>query len=527
MHVVRVVIVGGGFGGVYTALALEKLLRPAQAEICLVNRENYFVFQPLLPEVISGSIGLLDTVSPIRRLCPRTQLYVREVERIDLARRVVVLAPGFRPRTTELAYDYLVLATGTITEFSGMPGLAEHAIPFRTLGDALRLRNRAIEALEEAANETDLDFRQRLLTFVVGGGGFSGVEVIAELNDFLRGAVGHFNTIQKEEIRCVLVHSGERILPEMKPALAEYAQKLLRRRGVVLKLNARVKAATADAVVLNTGETIPARTLVSTVPAGLTPLVASMDCAKEKGRLVVNTSLELAGHEARVWALGDSAAIRMAGGEMAPPTAQHATREAETVARNIVAAMFGGEKTTFQFGGLGKLGSLGHHSAVAQILGLKISGFPAWLLWRTVYWMKMPGLDRKCRLGLDWLAGLLFPPDLVQLRVQASGNIVNEHFEAGEAIFEQGDVGDRLYVIRKGQVEVVRDGRQVAVLGAGESFGEMALLSGAPRNATVRATQPTDALAVAKGDLAKLLANFPELHAGLSGLARSRERVPD
>ena len=522
MAVPRIVIAGGGFGGVYTARCLEKLLRPEDAEIILVNRENYFVFQPLLPEVVSGSIGLVDTVAPIRRLCPRTRLYVREVDRIDLERRVVVLAPGFRPRSVEVPFDYLVIAPGTVTDFSGMPGLAEHALPFRTLGDALRLRNRAIEALEEAANEPDENFRRSLLTFVVGGGGFSGVEVIAELNDFLRGALRHFRTIRPEELQCILVHSGERILPEMDPALAEYAQRLLARRGVVLKLKARVKAATSESVVLNTGETISARTLVSTVPSGPAALVASIECNKEKGRIVVNSSLEVEAHPGRVWALGDCAVVRMMDGNAAPPTAQHATREAELVAGNIAAVLQGRAQKPFQFAGLGKLGSLGHRSAVAEIMGLKISGLLAWFLWRTIYLMKMPGLDRKCRVGLDWFVALFFPPDLVQLRVQASGNITNEHFEAGETVFEQGDFGDRMFVIRKGAVEVLRDGCQVAVLGPGDSFGEMALLSGALRNATVRATQSTDAVAIAKGDLIKLIANFPDFRAGLNSLAASR-----
>ena len=464
MSVPRVVIVGGGFGGVYAARALEKSLRPGEAEICLINHENYFVFQPLLPEVVSGSIGLLDTVSPIRRLCPRTQLYTRDVELIDLERRVVVLAPGLRPRATEIVYDFLVLAPGTVTDLSGMPGLAEHAIPFRTLGDALRLRNQVIAALEEAANEPDEDFRRRLLTFVVGGGGFSGVEVVAELNDFLRLATRDFPSIRPEEIQCVLVHSGDRILPEMAPKLAEYAQRLLVGRGVTLKLKARVKAATADSVVLNTGETIPARTLVSTVPSGLTPIVASLDCAKEKGRLSVNSFLELEGHAGRVWALGDCAAIKMTDGNPAPPTAQHATREADVVAHNVTAALRGGERRSFQFAGLGKLGSLGHHSAVAEIFGVQVSGFLAWIMWRTIYLMKMPGLDRKIRVGLDWITALLFPADLVQLRLDPSGNITREHFEAGEAIFRQGDVGDRLYVIQKGEVEVQRDGVRLATL---------------------------------------------------------------
>ena len=522
MGLKRIVIVGGGFGGVYTARFLEKLLRPEEAEICLINRENYFVFQPLLPEVISGSIGLVDTVSPIRRVCPRTRLYMRDVERIDLDRRTVTLAPSFRPRTLELPYDYLVIATGTVNDFSGMPGVAEHAIPFRTLGDALGLRNQVLHAMEEADNEPDEDFRRRLLTFVVAGGGFSGVEVIAELNDFVRRAARHFQSIRPQEIRCVLVHSGDRILPEITPRLAEYAQKLLLQRGVALKLKDRITAATADSAVLKSGEMIPTRTLVCTVPAGPVPLIQSLECKKEKGRLLVDSFLQLQGREGSVWALGDCASIRMADGTPAPPTAQHATREARTVAQNITAAMHGREQKPFAFAGLGKLGSLGHHSAVAEIFGMRFSGFLAWFLWRSVYLSKLPGLDRKLRVALDWSTALLFPSELVQLRVQHSDNISSEHFEAGEAVFEQGNVGDRMYVIRRGEVEVWREGVRVAVLGPGEYFGEMALLSSLPRNATVRTTKPTDVLAIAKGDFAKLLATFPEFSAGVSGVAAQR-----
>jgi NADH dehydrogenase len=518
----RVVVIGGGFGGVYTARALEKRFKGADVEICLVNRENYFVFQPLMPEVISGSIGILDTVAPIRRLCKRTRLYVREVEGIDLENKTVFLAPGFRPRRTVLNYDYLVIAPGTVTDFSGMAGLSDHAIPFRTLGDALRVRNRVLQALEEADNEPDPDFRRRLLTFVVGGGGFSGVECVAEINDFIRIAARSYPSIPEEEIQCVLVHSGQLILPEMAPPLAEYAQKLLVRRGVRLKLKARVSAATADSVILNTGETIPARTLVSTVPSGPVPMVRALNCAKEKGKLLVNGHLELQGHEGKVWALGDCALIKMEDGTFAPPTAQHATREADAVADNIRAAFDGKPQRTFQFPGLGKLGSLGHQSAVAEVFGIKISGFLAWLLWRTIYLMKMPGLDRKFRVGLDWFTALLLPGDLVQLRIAATDNITTEHFEPGETIFEQGDVGDRLYVIQRGSVEILRDGERLAVLGKCEYFGEMALLANAPRNATVKAVEPTDVLAVAKGDFAKLLAGFPELGEDLAGLARKR-----
>src|SRR5579863_7033637 len=273
----RIVIIGGGFGGVYAARYLEKLFRSDEADICLINRENYFVFQPLLPEVVSGAIGLLDVVSPIRRLCPRTRLFMRDVEAVDFERKVVTLAPSFRPRTVELPYDCLVIATGTVNDFVSMPGVAEHCLSFRTLGDALRLRNHAIHALEEAGVETDPEFRARLLTFVVSGGGLSGVEVIAELNDLLRAVVRHYPTIHKDEIHCELVHSGDRILPEMSAELALYAQKVLEKRGVTIRLKDRVTAATADSVLLKSGTAIPCRTFVATVPAGPAPLIHALD----------------------------------------------------------------------------------------------------------------------------------------------------------------------------------------------------------------------------------------------------------
>jgi NADH dehydrogenase len=517
----RIVIVGGGFGGVYTARYLERLFRPGEAEICLVNRENYFVFQPLLPEVISGAISLLDVVSPIRRLCPRTRLYMREVESIDFARRTVLLAPGLRPRTLELPYDYLVIATGSVNDFSSMPGVAEHSLSFRTLGDALRVRNRAISAMEEADIETDAQFRRRLLTFVISGGGFSGVEVVAELNDFLRAIARHYPSIAPDEIRCILVHSGERILPEVSPRLAEYAQRVLERRGVTVRLKERVSAATADSVVLKSGEAIPARTLVATVPAGPAPLIHMLPCAKGRNRLVVNCNLEIEGFP-DVWALGDCAAVSAQDRSAVPPTAQHATREARAVASNIRAAVDRRQPAAFSFAGLGKLGSLGHHSAIAEVMGMRFSGFLAWLLWRSVYLIKLPGIERRMRVGLDWAAALLFPTDLVQLSVQTSDNIANEHFEPGEFIFQEGDVGDRLYVIRAGEVEILRGGQRLALLGPGEYFGEMSLLSDLRRNASARATWRTDLLAIAKGDFTKLVATMPAFQSEIARSADSR-----
>ncbi len=518
----KVLILGGGFAGVYTARSLERLLRPGEADITLVNRENYWVYQPMLPEVISGSIGLTDVVSPIRRLCPRTRLVMREVESIDLERRTVTVSPGFRPVATILNYDYLVIALGNITNYYGMPGMMENAMPFRTLADAVAVRNHLIHALEEADCEEDADLRKNLLTFVVGGGGFSGVECVAELNDFIREVKGNYSRLRGEDVRCVLVQSGERILPEMAEPLAVFAQKLLRKRGVEIILKDRLSAATSERAILKSGAEIPCKTIISTVPSAAPPVLERLVCKKDKGRLLVDSALCLEGFPDQVWALGDCASIKTAGGNTAPPTAQHATREAATAAANIAAAIRGGAKSAFAFEGLGTLGSLGHGSAVAQIFGLKISGLLAWFLWRTIYLFKLPGLNRKFRVSMDWFIRLLFAPDLAQLRMIAGSNIRNQHFEPGDTIFNQGDVGDNVYVIRSGECEVGRDGRFLATLGPGEYFGEMAVMSEQSRNATVRAKTAVDVLLIPKDDFARLGENLPAFAEVFRELAAKR-----
>ena len=522
----QIVILGGGFGGVYTARSLERILKPDEADICLINRENYWVYQPMLPEVISGSIGLTDVVSPIRRLCPRTNLVMREVEDIDLRNRVVTVSPGFRPRQKKISYDYLVIALGEVTNFYGMPGMLENAMPFRTLADAMSLRNHVIHVLEEADVEEDAEMRRKLLTFVVGGGGFSGVEVLAELNNFVRGVKKHYIRLRNEEIRAVLVHSRGRILQEMAEPLALFAEKILKKRAVELILNDRLVAATSEKAILKSGLEIPCKTIISTVPSASPPVLAKLDCPKDKGKLTVTSGLELQGFEGQVWAIGDCAAIKTASGKGVPPTAQHATREATTCAVNIAAAIRGGNKSLFAFEGLGTLGSLGHGSAVAQILGVKVSGFLAWILWRFIYLAKIPGLKPKVRISMDWFIHLLFPPDLAQTRVEPESGIKNQHFEAGDIIFHQGDLGDSVYVIERGECDVIKqeDGRSrtVATLHAGDYFGEMALLSDKTRNATVQARVATEVLLIPKGDFDTLRKSVPAFGEVFRELARKR-----
>src|SRR5271156_4233839 len=310
----KIVILGGGFAGVYTARYLEKILRPEEANITLVNRENYWVYQPMLSEVISGSIGLANVVSPIRRLCRRTNLVTREIEEIDLANKVITVSPGFRPRQLKLHYDYLVIALGNVTNFYGMPGMLENAMPFKTLADAMVLRNHVIRTLEEADVEEDPELRCKLLTFVVGGGGFSGTEVIAELNDFVRAVKGNYLRLRDQPHRAVLVHSRNRILQEMAEPLALFAQKTLRKRGVEIILEDRLVAATSEKAILSSGLEIPCKTIVCTAPSALPPVIEKLTCPKEKGKLVTNTGLELRNYEGQVWALGDCTAVRTVSG---------------------------------------------------------------------------------------------------------------------------------------------------------------------------------------------------------------------
>lgn len=529
----RILILGGGFGGAYVAAHLGKRLTAQErkeTEIVLVSRENYITFQPLLPEVISGSVELNHVIAPLRRLAPRALVYTREVDSIDPHRRVVTLSPGCRPAPVELDYDHLVIAMGTCLDHSKIPGMREHASPFKYLGDALYLRNQLVRALEDAETETDPEIRRQLLTFVVAGGGFSGVECIAEMNDFLREAVRAYHHISEGDLRLVLLQRGERILPELTQSLAAFAHRLLEKRGVEIRLGAGLKAVTATSAVVENKEagqteSIATRTTVATVPAGPHPLLAQLPLPRERGRIVVEQTTAVPGWEG-VWALGDCAAIRQVDGQMAPPTAQHALRQARTCADNIVASLRGKPQRIFTFTGLGKLGSLGRRSAVAEIFGIRLKGIVAWTFWRGVYVTKFPGLDGQLRLLADWVLDAFLPRDITQLRLFHHEPVHREHFEPGETVFTAGDFGDKVYFIVEGWASVEREGRQLARLQMGEVFGETALISDQLRNASVRAETPLDTVVVSRDAFQELLGHLPGVQGTMQEIMSRRLERP-
>ena len=410
----RILILGGGFGGVQAAMALERVFRATDdVEITLVSRDNFFLFTPMLHEVAASDLDITHIVSPLRTLLKRSRVMIGEVEAIDLHARRVRVRHGFEGHQHDLAYDQLVLALGSTTNFYGLPGLEQHALTMKTLGDAIHLRNRVIATLEEADNECATD-SQGLLTFVVAGGGFAGVETIAALNDFVREALRFYPRISQMRLRMVLVHAGDVILPELGPELGRYAQDKLAMRGVDLVLNAKVQQVTSHQVVLSNGAVLPCRLVVWTAGTSPHPLLHDLPCRLDRGRVVVDETLAVSGFPG-VWALGDCAVVPDSRtGRPHPPTAQHALREATRVAGNIGAVLRGGTPQPFAFRTIGQLAAIGRRTGVARVFGVNFSGFLAWWLWRTIYLSKLPRLEKKIRVALDWTLDLLFTKDFVQ-----------------------------------------------------------------------------------------------------------------
>lgn len=408
-------ILGGGFGGLYTALNLEKTLaKDGDVEVMIVNRENFFLFTPMLHEVAASDLDITHIVSPVRKLLKRVKIFNGDVKSIDLESKTVHVSHGAENHSHELPYDHLVLSLGSITNFYGNKGLEENALTMKSLGDAIYLRNHMISNLEEADFECCPKVREPLLNFVVAGGGFAGVETIAGINDFLREALKFYPHLHEDMLRVVLVHAGKAILPELNEKLGKYAEGKLKMRGVEVYLETLVSEVNGNEVVLSNGERIITNSIIWTAGTAPNPLLDTLPCDKDRGKICANEFMEVAGFEG-VWAVGDCASIiESKTGRSYPPTAQHAIRQGKVLAHNLRAAIRGGKKTPFVFETIGQLAALGRRTGVAQILGYNFSGFIAWWLWRTIYLMKLPRFEKKLRVALDWTLDLIFSKDPVQ-----------------------------------------------------------------------------------------------------------------
>jgi NADH:quinone reductase (non-electrogenic) len=407
----NLVIVGGGFAGITLAQQLEHKL-PQDWKLTLVSQENFITFNPLLPEVVGASILPGHVIAPHRQMIHCSNVCMAQVTEIDYDAKIVhYLGEG----SGVLAYDQLVLACGVNANLDLVKGMAQHALPLKTLGDALFLRNRIVSRLEQAELQPDVQARRWLTTFVVIGGGFSGVETAGVLTDFLRASLKYYPRIKPDDIRVVLLHGQNRLLPELSASLGEFAGRKMRMHGLDVRLEARAARIDDRAVTLATGEIIPAGTVICTIGTSPNSLVTDSPLPKEKGRVKVNADMSVPGFDG-VWALGDCAAVpNKLDGKVSPPTAQFADRQGRQLAKNIAARIRGGATTAFSFKPVGQLSTIGHNKAVAEMFGVKLSGFVAWLLWRGVYLLKIPTLARKSRLFLEWNWAMFFPPDIAHL----------------------------------------------------------------------------------------------------------------
>src|SRR6266496_3651482 len=357
----RVLILGGGFGGLYAALEFEKRRDP-QFEVTVVNRENFFLFTPMLHEIAASDLDLTNIVNPVRKMIRHVNFFCGDVDEIDIGKKRVTVSHGFDRHSHELEYDHLILALGSVTNFFNLPGVAEHALTMKSLGDALPF----------------------------------------------------YPNLKEEMLRIVLVHPGEFILPELGDKLGRYADKKLRERGVEIHAKTKVAAVRPNEIGLSNGEQITSSTLLWTAGVSPNPVLDLVACPKERGRITVNVNLEVEGVDG-LWALGDCALVpdRATGG-YCPPTAQHASREGKVVAHNIVASVYGKPKQPFSFKTLGLLAAIGRRTGVARILGVNFSGFLAWFLWRGIYWSKLPRIEKKVRVAIDWALDVFFSKDFVQ-----------------------------------------------------------------------------------------------------------------
>ena len=415
----RIVVVGGGFAGTTLVRALQGRLSP-DVSLTLVSEESYTTFNPILPEAVGASLFPEQTVAPIRAmLVPPTRFIMGAVTKVDTVAKAIACETLAGPRT--LNYEHLVLALGSRARLDLVPGMEQHALPLKTVGDAMHIRNMVLRRAARIELESDPHVRRGLGRFIVIGGGFSGVEVAGALADCLAGVGRYYPRVDMGELGVSLLQDLDRLLPELPASLGLAALRSLASRGVDVRLGARVVEVSGAGASLAEGGLVPGATIICTIGTRPNALLEQIDARKERGRLVAQADLSVAGHEG-LWALGDCALVTNGlDGSVAPPTAQFAVRQAKQLARNILARLTGGATHPFRYRNRGMMASIGHLKGVAEVFGIPLAGLPAWFLWRAYYLSQMPTFGRKLRIFVEWTWGMFFPPDVTHFRFTRSG----------------------------------------------------------------------------------------------------------
>lgn len=512
----RVLILGGGFAGVFAARRLRHIL--PEADIELINRNNYFVFQPLLPEVASGTITARDAVTPLRSLLKDVRFRMAEIQSIDTTSRHVYVVQANKHHLVKVSYDHLVIACGLRTNLSLMPGIVEHGFMMKDLSDAYTLRNHIIQCLEYADVCDDSKLKQTLLNFVVVGGGFSGVETAGELLEMLHKTLKHYPGIKKKEVRLLLIHKGPRLLPELPASLGRYAQKKMEKYGLEVLLDMAAVSATANAVYLEDKSCIPTATLVLTIGTEASSIARSLPTELRRDRIAVDRYLRVESLP-NVWALGDAALIPLgdtAADGYAPPTAQFAVREAKLLAENLAAQVRDINMQPFRFKPRGIMASVGNYRAVAEFFGMRLSGFHVWLIWRSLYLMMIPSLVTRIRIAMDWMLDYFLPRSIVQIAQRPGTACAFQCFAKGDIIFQPGEINDGFYMVVSGALEshfsdpkTRREHRRI--LRPGDHWGERTLAASGRTMSRLQAIEESRVLILKKDDFTHIRSSFRAL----------------
>jgi len=514
----KTLILGGGFGGIFCARRLEKINKKF-FDVELISNNNYFIFQPLLPEVASGTISAADAVTPIRQMLPNIKFRKAEIIDINLKKKNVVLAQGFRKRLHNIDYDHLVIALGQESNQSTISGLEHHSFTMRTLEDAYNIRNHLIGCFELADVTLDKKLKKRLLNIVVVGGGFSGVETIGELKEMSGRLLSYYKNISENELKFHIVEFSDKLLPELSDEISEYTLSVFKKRKINIHLKTALKEVSIYKVFLSNGRSIETNTIISTIGSTVSKIIKQSGLPLKNGKIITNEFLQVL-HLENVWAIGDSALIPnkldINDYPYSPPTAQFAVRQAKLLAKNIILKNMKKNLREFRYKSKGSLASLGSKKGVGKIYFFNVKGLLAWIIWRVFYLSFLPSFPTKIRVLLSWILEFFIPRNAVLTHNFQSSPVSYKIFKKGDVVFEEGMVADGFYILKRGEFENIYKKTKTGKAfkknyKKGSHFGSRVILEGGRRTGTITAKKDSLVLKIEAKSFKLLAENFPIL----------------
>ncbi len=514
----KILILGGGFGGIYCAKRLQKI-KFNSYEIELISNNNYFVFQPLLPEVASGTISSSDAVTPIRQMLKKINFRNAEVNSINTDKQQVGVVQGFRKRQHFISYDHLIIALGQESKLDIIPGLKNNSFKMRNLEDAYNIRNHIIQCLELADVTKDMKLKRRLLNFIIIGGGFSGVETIGELKEMINRLIIYYKNIRKSEIKFFLIEYENRLLPELDAQSSIYTYDTLEKENIKIMLSTALKEVTSNKVYLSNNQSLETNTVISTIGSSVSRIVEKSNIQLKYGKIITDEYCQVIGKK-NVWALGDCALVpnkpvpKKNDNEYSPPTAQFAVRQAKVLSKNIILKSLNRKLKPFKYKSKGSLASLGSNKGVGKIFFFRVKGLFAWLIWKGFYLSFIPSFPTKVRVFLNWLLEFIVPRNAVLTESLNTKAFENKNFKRGDIVFEEGMIADGFYIVKNGEFintyKNTKSGKKfIKKYKKGDHFGSRVILEGGRRTGTIKATKNSEVLKIDKDSFKLLTQHLP------------------